>query len=116
MPFDWYHYSPPDFFTEEIPAKGEAQVADRIREQARILRNLGYDQKAAVARVRVDLNWEWEIPRGKAVPCWDRIEALVEETYAMGVRESECAFPDPEKVHNDIREVYEKKALDAGAC
>lgn len=116
MPFPWYHYSPPEFFEAEVPAKAEAQVADRIREQARILRNLGHDQAVAIQRVRIDLKWEWELPRGRAVPCWDRVEELVEETYGMSVRETECAFPDPEKVHEDIRKVYERRALDPGAC
>jgi len=116
MPFDWYHYSPPEWFTAEYDAKGEAQVADRIREQARILRNLGYPREATVQRVRVDLKWEWEIPRGRPVPCWDDVETIVGETYDMAVRDTECAFPDPEKTHEEIREVYNRRALDPGAC
>ncbi len=116
MPFSWYHYSPPEAFSAEEDAKGEAQVADRVREQARILRNLGYDADETIQRVRVDLKWEWELPRGRGIPCWDRVEELVEETYAMGVRDTECAFPDPARTHEDIREVYNRGALDAGSC
>jgi len=116
MPFDWYHYSPPDFFAAEEDAKGEAQVADRIREQTRILCNLGYDRQAVIERVRVDLKWEWELPRGRGIPCWDQVDDIVDEMFAMAVRDTECAFPDPAKVHEEIREVYERGALDPGAC
>ena len=116
MPFSWYHYTPPEAHQAEEDSKGEAQVADRIREQARILCNLGYDIDTVTQRVRVDLKWEWELPRGRAIPCWDQVDEIVAQTFSKGVRDTECAFRDPAKVHEEIRAVYERGALDPGAC
>jgi hypothetical protein len=116
MAFPWYSAHLPEFVKATFKAKGEAQVAERIREQARILRNMNYSQEETAARVRVFLKWEWELPRGGAIPCWDRVEQLVADTYKMAMKEREQGFPEPTKVRDEIRKVYLKKGLDPGAC
>ena len=116
MAFPWYQSNLPDWFKQELDKKGVAQVADRIRAQARILRNLNYPLEVAIPRVRLYLKWEWELPKGWEIPCWDEVDDLVKETYAMGVKHTERGFPDPAKVREDIRKVYSAKILDAGAC
>ena len=114
MPFPWYHSELPDWFKAEFGRKGDEQVADRVRAQARILRNLNYPVEEAIQRVRVYLSWEWELPRKQQVPCWDQVDELVREAYKMGVKHIERGFPEPEKVRKEIRRAYTERNLEPG--
>ncbi|MBN1945636.1 MAG: hypothetical protein JW797_08155 [Bradymonadales bacterium] len=116
MPFSWYRSQIPDWFEDTFDRKNQNQVEDRIRTQARILRNLNYSLEDAICRVRLYLQWEFELPRGSAIPCWEQVEELVTQVYEMTIKYTERGFPDPDTVRDHIRKVYLSKILDAGAC
>ena len=55
MPFDWMHVQ-----RKNQPVGPKTQVAKAIREQAALLRRLGYDAKYATKRCLANVHWQYE--------------------------------------------------------
>jgi hypothetical protein len=70
MAFDWMHVE-----HTANPSAGKSQVERAIREQAKLLRRLGYDVKYATKRCLADVHWQYE---GSPAPLKDtEIKKLV---------------------------------------
>ena len=84
MPFDYYHVtrSPQD------PQRFAQQFIRAIEERARLLHNLRYPVKQATARIRADLDWEFDAdlastPRPKF---YKDVPGIVKTVYAHADR------------------------------
>ena len=75
MPFEWMHVT-----TKSAPVGPKTQVTRAIREQASLLRRLGYDAKYATKRCMANVHWQYE---GGNAPLKDtEIKKVVADVFA----------------------------------
>ena len=75
MPFDWMHAPHP-----AAPEAHRAQTERALREQAALLRRLGYSKKQATARCKANLDWEYDTA-GKPPLSPRQINAVMKSVY-----------------------------------
>ena len=74
MPFDWMHVE-----HQSNPTSARSQVERAVREQAALLRRLGYDVKYATKRSLDNVHWQFE---GHKAPLKDtEIKQIVATVY-----------------------------------
>ncbi|MCC7382736.1 MAG: hypothetical protein IT384_12950 [Deltaproteobacteria bacterium] len=79
MSFPWMEASIPESFRATFPEKAQEMLRRGIRDQAQILRSLGYGRDYAVVRCRLNLSWEFELlPKPKVA---EEVERLVDQVY-----------------------------------
>ena len=84
MPFSWCHPSIPESYARTFPRKREAMYLAELEDRAALLHRLHYSRAAAVARLRGNLRWDFELHR--APKLIDRVEAIVDAVYQRGGR------------------------------
>ncbi len=83
MPFKWYHYKVPEWYSETFPAKRLTMYLDDMKVKATLLRNLGYDKDYVKLRLRGNVRWAYEMT---AVPEYiEKVDQVVEEVYSKQV-------------------------------
>ncbi|MFW5921046.1 MAG: hypothetical protein ACOCUS_04345 [Polyangiales bacterium] len=80
MSFDWMHPQIPESWRARWPEQGREAARNAVREQAALLMRLGRTKKAAAARCKQNLRWEWELTGGKP-PLLADVDDLVDEVY-----------------------------------
>ena len=84
MPFPWCHASIPEDYARSFPRKREAMYLTELEERAALLCRLRYPKAAAVARLKANLRWDFELHR---IPkLIDKIDGLVDTVYQRGGR------------------------------
>jgi hypothetical protein len=84
MPFPWCYSSVPEDYAGSFPRKREAMYLAEIEDRAALLYRLRYPKAAAVARLRGNLEWDFELHR---IPkLLERVETIVDAVYQRGGR------------------------------
>jgi len=84
MPFPWLHPVIPEDYRKTFGRKAEAMYLTELEERAALLYRLRYDRSYAVARLRANVRWDFELHRVPKLV--DRVEAIVDAVYARGGR------------------------------
>ncbi len=61
MPFDWMHPHVPEPFTRSQSEKATAMYLAEAKYRAALLKRLGRDQETALARIRRNFEWGFEL-------------------------------------------------------
>ncbi len=80
MPFDWMHPQIPDTFTRSQSEKATAMYLAEARYRAALLRRLGWNQQAALERIRKNFEWGFELH--DKPPFLEQLDDVVERVYA----------------------------------
>jgi hypothetical protein len=84
MPFSWCHPAVPEDVARTFPRKREAMYLAELEDRAALLHRLHYPRGVAVARLRGNVRWDFEMHR---IPTLiDRVEAIVDAIYQRGGR------------------------------
>ncbi|MBM4395021.1 MAG: hypothetical protein FJ087_04965 [Deltaproteobacteria bacterium] len=79
MPFDWMHDKVNPAFAKKIVGRFAEMHRAEMEQRARLLHNLKYTRDRAIARLRQNLEWDFEMSR---VPKFrSEIPGIVDRVY-----------------------------------
>ena len=84
MPFPWCRPTIPEDYARTFSRKREAMYLTELEERAALLCRLKYPKAQAVARLKANVKWDFELHR--APKFLDKVEGIVDGVYQRGGR------------------------------
>lgn len=80
MPFSWYHADLPTQIDARGTARANAMYEAELAEKAALLQRLGHSLEQTQARLRANIEWDFEMNGGRAAVV-ARINAIAKAVY-----------------------------------
>lgn len=80
--FDYLNSDLSESFNKSVAARSDEMFEKEVKERARLLYNLRFSAKAAVARIRANIEWEFDNTWNKDDPAiLKRLDAIVKAYF-----------------------------------